>query len=78
MYQITYFFKPGTQKYVIGYNNGTTAEFTKTQLMKILSRGWACSVGSTNTTRNNKDKLKTPTIVGEAMAGRQATARAEG
>ena len=30
-------FKAGTQKYVIGYHNGTTTALTKTQLMKILS-----------------------------------------
>ena len=30
-------FKPGTQKYVIEYHNGTTATLTKTRLMKTLS-----------------------------------------
>ena len=30
-------FKPGSQKYTVVYHNGTTAAFTKTQLMKILT-----------------------------------------
>ena len=56
-------FKAGTQKYVIGYHIGTTAELTKTQLMKVLSPVLAQQAAPMAAA-----ETETPTIAGEAMA----------
>ena len=56
-------FKAGTQKYTIGYHNGTTAELTKTQLMEILSPVLAQQAAPMQAAEK-----ETTTVAGEAMA----------
>ena len=56
-------FKAGTQKYTIGYHNGTTAELSKTQLMKILSP----VLGQQAAPMQAAEK-ETTIVAGEAMA----------
>ena len=65
-------FKPGTQKYTIGYHNGTTAELTKTQLMKILSPMLAHGAPM------QAAEKETTTVAGEAMAADELAAGTEG
>jgi len=66
-------FKAGTQKYVIGYHNGTTAALTKTQLMKILSPVLAQQASSMVAAER-----ETSTIAGAAMAADRPLSGAEG
>ena len=65
-------FKPGTQKYTIEYHNGTTAELTKTQLMKILSPMLAHGAPM------QAAEKETTTVAGEAMAADELAAGTEG
>ena len=66
-------FKPGTQKYTIGYHNGTTAELTRTQLMKILSP----VLGQQAAPMQAAEK-ETTTVAGEAIAADELAAGTEG